>query len=54
MVWQEGCLVKSCNSGTVEEKLADECVKLIEKKLEEILDEKLGEKGWLYISWCQC
>ena len=46
-VWQEGCLVKTCNSGTVEESLADECVELIEKKVEKILGERLAEKGWL-------
>ena len=45
-VWQEGCLVKTCNSGTVEEGLADECVELIEKKVEKILGDKLAEKGW--------
>ena len=44
-VWQEGCLVKTCNSGTVEESLADECVELIEKKVEKILGERLAEKG---------
>jgi len=44
-VWQEGCLVKTCNSGTVEESLADECAELIEKKVEKILGEKLAEKG---------
>lgn len=44
-VWQEGCLVKTCNSGNVEETLAEECVKLIEKKVEKILGEKLAEKG---------
>ena len=44
-VWQEGCLVKTCNSGTVEESLADECVELIEKKVETILGERLAEKG---------
>ena len=46
-VWQEGCLVKTCNSGTVEERLATECVELIEMKVEEILGERLAEKGWL-------
>ena len=46
-MWQEGCLVKTCNSGTVEESLADECVELIEKKVEKILGERLAEKGWL-------
>jgi len=44
-VWQEGCLVKTCNSGTVEETLAEECVKLIEKKVEKVLGERLAEKG---------
>jgi len=44
-VWQDGCLVKTCNSGTVEESLADECVELIEKKVEKILGDKLAEKG---------
>ena len=44
-VWQDGCLVRTCTSGTVEESLADECVELIEKKVEKIMGEKLAEKG---------
>jgi len=45
-VWQQGCLVKTCNSGAVEESLAEECLEMIEKKVDEILLEKLPEKGW--------
>jgi len=37
-VWQEGCIVRTCKSGAVEERLADECVQLIEK----IVEEKCG------------
>jgi len=44
-VWQEGCLVKTCNSGTVEGSLADECVELIDMNVEKILGERLAEKG---------
>jgi len=44
-VWRDGCIVKSCKSGALEERLADECVHLIEKKVDEILVEKLAEKG---------
>ena len=44
-VWQEGCLVKTSNSGTVEESLADECVALIDMNVEKILGERLAEKG---------
>jgi len=44
-VWQYGCLVKTCISGTVEESLAEECVELIEEKVDRILGEKFAEKG---------
>jgi len=43
-VWQEGCIVRTCKSGAVEERLADECVQLIEKIVEEKLVEKLAAK----------
>ena len=42
-VWQEGCLVKTCTSGTVVDSLAKECAKLIENEVDKMLDEKLGE-----------
>ena len=41
---QNGCLVQTCKSGKVEESLAEECVELIEKRVEEILEEKLKGK----------
>ena len=44
-VWQDGCLVRTCTSGTVEESLAHECVELIERKVGKILGEKLNENG---------
>ena len=47
-MWRDGCIVKSCKSGALEERLADECVHLIEKKVDEILVEKLAEKGGLH------
>jgi len=43
--WRDGCIVKSCESGALKESLADECVHLIEKTVEDILVEKLAEKG---------
>ena len=43
--WQDGCLVNSCKSGALESRLADECVQMIEKIVEEKLPEKLAEKG---------
>ena len=46
-MWQDGCIIKSCESGALEESLAEECVQLIEKHVEEILVEKLAEKGKL-------
>jgi len=48
-VLQDGCIVKTCRSGVVEETLADECVQFIEQTVEEILTEKLAEKGPSYI-----
>ena len=44
-VWQDGCLVRTCTSGTVEESLAHQCVELIEKKVGKILGGKLAQKG---------
>jgi len=44
-VVREGCLVKTCVAGTVEESLADECVELIEKQVEQILEKQLSDKG---------
>ena len=50
--WQEGCILKSCSVNGMQESLAPECVKLIEKKVEEIVVKKLAERGWLHIfSW---
>ena len=46
-MWQDGCIVKTCKSGAVEESLSDECVQWIEKIVEDKLEEKLAEKGWL-------
>ena len=43
--WQDGCIVKTCKSGVLESRLADECVQMIEKIVEEKLPEKLAEKG---------
>ena len=48
-VLQEGCLVKTCKSGTVVDSLADECVELIENAVDTILDEKLNERGLIDI-----
>jgi len=48
-VVQDGCIVKTCRSGVVEETLADECVQFIEQTVEEILTEKLAEKGPSYM-----
>jgi len=44
-VWQEGCLIKTCKAGAVEESLADECVQMIEDTVVDILEDKLAEKG---------
>jgi len=44
-VWQEGCLVYTCKGGLKQQNLAEECVGLIEKKVEEIVEKKLIEKG---------
>merc|ERR1712179_385200 len=48
-VWQEGCIVRTCRSGAVEESLADECVQLIEKIVEEKIVEKLAVKDPSYL-----
>jgi len=37
-VWQEGCLVQTCKAGTVVKSLAEECLKLIEQQIEDVLD----------------
>ena len=42
---QEGCLVQTCVSGTIVESLAKECVDLITKKVNKIVDEKLAGRG---------
>ena len=42
---QEGCLVRTCKSGTVEESLAEVCITLIDKQVEKIVEEKLAETG---------
>merc|ERR1719474_1359925 len=44
-VQQEGCLVRTCKSGTVVESLAEECIDLIDKQVEKIVEEKLDETG---------
>jgi len=36
-VWQEGCLVQTCKAGTVVKSLAEECLKLIEQQIEDVL-----------------
>ena len=51
---QDGCIVKTCKSGVVEETLADECVQFIEQTVEEILTEKLAEKGLICVLKCCC
>jgi len=47
-IWQEGCLVQTCKAGTVVKSLAEECIKLIEKSIQDVLDEKRAEKDLLY------
>ena len=42
---QEGCLIRTCRSGTVEESLAENCVQLIEEQVEKIVEAKLAEAG---------
>ena len=42
---RDGCLVHTCESGTVVESLAQECVDLIDKIANKIIDEKLAERG---------
>jgi len=42
---REGCLVRTCKSGTVEESLAEVCIALIDKQVEKIVEEKLAETG---------
>ena len=37
-VWKEGCLVQTCKAGTVVKSLAEECLKLIEQQIEDVLD----------------
>merc|ERR1719320_2210887 len=44
-VKRDGCIIKSCKSGALKKSLADECVHLIEKQVDDILAEKLAEKG---------
>jgi len=44
-VWREGCLVQTCKAGTVVKSLAEECLKLIEKHVENVLNEKKDELG---------
>jgi len=44
-VQQEGCLIRTCRSGTVEESLAENCVQLIEEQVEKIVEAKLAEAG---------
>jgi len=48
-VWREGCLVQTCKAGTVVESLAEECLKLIEKRVEGVLDENCADKELLYL-----
>ena len=42
---RDGCLKYRCESGTVVESLAQECVDLIDKTANKIIDEKLAERG---------
>merc|ERR1711915_841779 len=42
---REGCLVRTCKSGTVEESLAEVCIALIDKQVEKIVEEKLVQTG---------
>jgi len=44
-VWQEGCLVHTCKGGIKQDRLSEECVGLVNKKVEEIVEKKLTEKG---------
>jgi len=44
-VWQEGCLVHTCKDGSKLERLAEECIELLKKKVEVIVERKLSEKG---------
>jgi len=48
-VWREGCLVQTCKAGTVVESLAEECLKLIEKRVEDALDENCADKELVYL-----
>ena len=47
-MWQEGCLVQTCKAGTVVESLAEECLQLIEKHVEDVLDENCADEGLFY------
>jgi len=47
-IWQEGCLVQTCKAGTVVKSLAEECIKLIEMSIQDVLDENRAEKDLLY------
>ena len=42
-MWQEGCLVQTCKAGTVVKSLAEECLKLIEQQIEDVLDKNKDE-----------
>jgi len=44
-VWQDGCLIKRCESGVLKEEFADECAQLIDAMVETILADKLAMKG---------
>ena len=44
-VWQDGCLVHTCKGGIKQESLSEECVGLVKKTVEEIVEKKLTEKG---------
>jgi len=44
-VWQEGCLVHTCKGGIMQQSFAEECVELIKKKVEEVVEKKLTEIG---------
>jgi len=42
-VWQEGCLVQTCKAGTVVKSLAEECLKLIEQQIKDVLHKNMDE-----------
>jgi len=41
--WHEGCLVRKCKNGKIEENLAEVCVQLIKKQVSSIIKEKFAD-----------